>query len=121
MKADTDLGQMIEGWERRLSSEVTENPVALGGKAAGRSKVKVATDLIIAKNPKSAFPIFQLFRKAELFTLSELISIFMNLSDLDKSLKSTATDPRHLLERLIFSICRTGGAISSSNRPQGPG
>lgn len=120
LTADAELGRLLEGWGRQLSDGTTE-PVASDGKTAGRSKAKVSTDLFVAKNPKSAFPIFQLFRKAELFTLPELISILTNLADADLSLKSTATDPKHLLERQIFFICRIEEVISSSNRRQGPG
>ena len=60
---------------------------------------------MMAKNPKSAFPLFQLFRKADLFTLDDLMGILLAIQDTDNALKSTGSDPKLLLERVIFKIC----------------
>ena len=75
-------------------------------KAAG--KKKPVTDLLMAPNPKNAYPIYQTFLKSDGFSQKELIGILMELADLDHRMKSATDHPLVLLENLIISICTMG-------------
>jgi DNA polymerase-3 subunit delta len=70
-------------------------------------KSKTATDLIIAKNPKNAYPIYQLFKKSERFSKKDLLKAVESLNAADKRLKSGSQKPKLVLEKVILGICRT--------------
>jgi DNA polymerase-3 subunit delta len=70
-------------------------------------KSKTATDLIIAKNPKNAYPIYQLFKKSERFSKKDLLKAVESLNAADKRLKSGSQKPKLVLEKVILEICRT--------------
>ena len=65
-----------------------------------------ACDLLIAPNPKNAYPIFQNFLKSESFTVTELTHALDALADLDYSIKSSGTDAAAGLENFIMGLCR---------------
>jgi DNA polymerase-3 subunit delta len=71
----------------------------------GKKKNPVLS-LVIAKNPNSAYPVFQIFLKSDNFSKIELIKALEILFEADKALKSTGQDPRLLLEHTIISICK---------------
>ncbi|MBC2710802.1 MAG: hypothetical protein HGJ94_07325 [Desulfosarcina sp.] len=87
---------LIEAWDSIL------NPPADGKKR----KKAASSDLVLAKNPKSPFPVFQTLKKADSFSLEALISAIINLSETDIRLKSTGQDPRMLLEAFLIGLCR---------------
>lgn len=65
-----------------------------------------ATDLTIAFNSKSSYPVYQTFLKSEKFGLNELASIMAELSDMDYRFKSSSDgDQAIVLEELIIRIC----------------
>ncbi len=95
-EADGDLTAMVNAWHGLL------NPTS-----AGQKKQAVASsDLVLAKNPKSPFPVFQTLKKADHFSLEELMATMVDLSDIDLRMKSTGQDPRILLEAFLIGLCR---------------
>lgn len=118
------------GWQARMSFDAFKNRVmpavgqydtALaehaaqlqqGGDAAGEKKTggkkgaKPATDLLIAKNPKNAYPVYQQFLQSERFSARELEAAIIALHEADMRLKTTGQAPRAVLEDVVFTICR---------------
>jgi DNA polymerase-3 subunit delta len=96
---DRELLALIETWE----SELAEPPVE--GPKKKKAKAKVVSDLVLAKNPGNAFPVYQLIKKSDGFSREELLRAIELLSRTDSQLKSSALDARLILERLIWQIC----------------
>ncbi|MFW6284491.1 MAG: DNA polymerase III subunit delta, partial [Desulfosalsimonas sp.] len=74
------------------------------GMADESGKDKAGTDMVIAKNPKNPYPVYQVFIQADRFTGRELSQALSAIARADLSMKSTATQPRAVLESLIFSV-----------------
>ncbi|MFO7861970.1 MAG: hypothetical protein R6U41_12190 [Desulfosalsimonas sp.] len=70
----------------------------------GSGKDKAGTDMVIAKNPKNAYPVYQVFIQADRFTGHELSQALAAIARADLAMKSTGTSPRAVLESLIFSV-----------------
>lgn len=75
-------------------------------KPANKKKA-VSTDLLLAPNPKSPYPVFQNFLKSENYSLNELIQAMGDLSDLDYGLKSSSREAVIGLENFILTLCKT--------------
>ena len=75
-----------------------------------KKKSKSTTDLLIAKNPKNAYPIYLLLKKTERFSKDELINAFEILNTADKGLKTGGQNHRLVLEQVIWGICRSSSA-----------
>jgi DNA polymerase-3 subunit delta len=101
---DRFLAESVQRWEERLSPEQTAAKKGAKKKAAG-------TDLAIVKNPRSPFPVYNAFKKSDNFTLGELKLAHRAVADADMLLKSTAQNPKRVLENVLFKIC--------GSRPQG--
>ncbi len=97
---DRELLNRLEAWESVLA------PPSPGGKK--KKKASAATDLILSRNPASAYPLFQLFRKADGFSREELLAAIPLLSEADFRLKTSALNPRLILERVVWQICGVG-------------
>jgi DNA polymerase-3 subunit delta len=109
---DADLQGQLETWDRMLSKHTGKDNQP--SKTKGKKKTpRPVTDLVIAKNPKNPYPVYQMLLKSERFTTDELISVFELLSQTDLSLKSTAQNPRLLLEKLILFICQEQKNVNS--------
>jgi len=87
--------------------EAIFKPEANSGK--GKKAKPSANDLLLAPNPKSAYPVFQNFHKSEHFSLNELIGAMMMLSDLDMKLKTSAVQAEVAIEFFIMTLCRKKG------------
>ncbi|WP_300458248.1 DNA polymerase III subunit delta [Desulfobacula sp.] len=74
-----------------------------------KKKKDPPNDLLLAPNPKNPYPVFQVFQKAENFSLNELNQAVFFLSDLDYRLKSSSFDAKTQIENFIINICRKGG------------
>lgn len=99
IKFDAETEKTMSQWNEELKSS-ENNSSAKSGPA------KNSTDLMIASNPKSAYPVYQTFLKADKFRLDELISIMCELSEIDYRFKSSSdSDPFILLEQMIIKIC----------------
>ncbi|WP_321492936.1 DNA polymerase III subunit delta [uncultured Desulfobacter sp.] len=66
-----------------------------------------ASDLLLAQNPKNAYPIFQNFLKSEKFSMEELTRAIGALADLDYRIKSSGGDAATGIENFIIGLCRT--------------
>ena len=77
-----------------------------GGKKKGKTK-KGATDLVLAKNPKSAYPVYKLLKNASRFSTQELVGGMLALKQVETRLKTGEKNPRILLEQFILSLAKT--------------
>ena len=93
---DEAFGELQQAWDAMLAPD---------GKKTGRKKA-AASDLMLCRNPRSPFPVFQTFKKAENFTLEELAAAMIRLSATDLRMKSTGQDPRMLLEACLIGLCK---------------
>jgi DNA polymerase-3 subunit delta len=98
---DRDILNRLSDWEKMtVAAESNET-----GKPSKR-KDKTQSDLGIVKNPQNPYPVFQLAQNAQGFSLSELQAAMETLCDADLQMKSTPKNPRLILEKVIFTICR---------------
>lgn len=102
---DRELQEQLVRWESGLAGGGGTD--GKSKQAGGKRKKQPATDLVIAKNPKNAYPVYQMFKKAERFTKEELVSIIGMLDRADRRMKTSGQDGRNLLEQIVFSICRS--------------
>ena len=96
---DKDLIQRVDKWNQMMSDDP--------GSPAQKRKKKAVTDLLIAKNPKNSYPVYQTLIKSERFTKNTLSDSLEALSETDLLLKSSRQDPKLILEKLIMRICQT--------------
>ncbi|RPJ75951.1 MAG: hypothetical protein EHM15_02790 [Desulfobacteraceae bacterium] len=97
LRHDEELSNRLEVWETALAGPPQE------GKK--KKKASAASDLFLARNPASAYPLFQLFKKAQGFSREELLAAIPLLGEADLQLKSSALNPRLILERVVWQIC----------------
>jgi len=102
---DRNLLDHLSGWQTMLEDE---NPARqIGSRAKSKKKKsKLTTDLLIAKTPHNAYPIYQLLKKSERFSKEDLINAFETLNTADQKLKTGGPAARLVLETLILGICR---------------
>ena len=112
MAYDKDLIQGVEKWNQMVS----EGSDSKGAKPAQKRKKKAVTDLLIAKNPKNSYPVYQVLIKSERFTKKKLSESLEALSETDLLLKSSRQDPKLILEKLVMRICQTDheGKVTAS-------
>ena len=101
---DQALLKVLEDWENQEPS--FDNIAKAPARGKGKTKKKIQTDLLLARNPKNAYPVYQLMKKSEHYTRSELLTAVGLLSETDAQLKLSGQDPKLILERLVFKICR---------------
>lgn len=101
---DAALNALVGDWD------VILHPLREGG----RPKKSAASDLVLAKNPKSPFPVFHILQRAERFSLEALRSAVIDLSAVDQRMKSTGQDPRMLLEAFLIDFCRSADGPTES-------
>ncbi len=103
LEYDHSLQQAIEKWEQvGLRPEAAVTDAARGKK---KKKRKIQTDLILARNPKNGYPVYQLLKKSAHFTKNELITAVDLLNETDVQLKTSRQDPKLVLDRLVLKIC----------------
>ncbi|MEJ2730720.1 MAG: hypothetical protein P8185_19835 [Deltaproteobacteria bacterium] len=100
---DQELLKVLEDWENQepSSDDIAKAPA----RGKGKIKKKIQTDLLLARNPKNAYPVYQLIKKSKRYTKSELLAAVGLLSETDAQLKLSGQDPKLILERLVFKIC----------------
>ncbi len=76
------------------------------GETGSKKKKEAGSDLFLAPNPKSLYPVFQLFLKTRNFTLIEIEQALANLADLDHQFKTSALDAKTGIETFIIKLCR---------------
>ncbi|MGB5746464.1 MAG: hypothetical protein WBM69_05755 [Desulfobacterales bacterium] len=104
VKYDRELLDQLDGWQTMLTEETDPQNSEIPVKKK-KIKTKTATDLLIAKNPKNAYPIYLLFKKSERYSKDELLEAFDSLNEADKKLKSSGQNPKLVLEKVILDIC----------------
>jgi DNA polymerase-3 subunit delta len=72
----------------------------------GKRKNRPDTDLVLVKNPKSVYPVYQLFKQAEGFGAAHLTASVNRLCEADRSLKTSAAPARWVVESLLWFICK---------------
>jgi DNA polymerase III subunit delta len=114
VRHDQELLARLEAGEAALAEE---EPAAPKKK---RKKAKIATDLLLAKNPANAYPVYQLLKKAERFSRGDLLRALAAVREADIKLKSSGLNPRLVLERTIHTICGSGYAGPEDGEPGRP-
>jgi DNA polymerase-3 subunit delta len=100
---DHSLLNILEVWENPEPRYADVDKTPARGK--GKKKAKVQTDLLLARNPKNAYPVYQLLKKSERYSQSELLAAVGLLNETDMQLKTSNQDPKLILERLLFKLC----------------
>jgi len=98
---DSELLNRLGDWDKMM---IAVEPDEAGKPSKGKAKTK--TDLGIVKNPQNPYPVFQTAQRAQGFTLMELQTAVETLWDADLQMKSTAKNPRLIMENVILTICR---------------
>jgi len=88
----------IGAWETTLAGDPAEEKKR-------KKSDKAATDLQLARNPGNPFPVYQTLKKADRFSRAELLRALEALAEADVRLKSSALNPRLILERVVWQIC----------------
>lgn len=70
----------------------------------GRKK-KITSDIILAKNPNSPYPVYLLMKNSGRYSLDELVMSLDFLKNADRRLKSTGEDARLILDDLLIKVC----------------
>lgn len=120
IKADAELQNTLLLWSdelgNKMENEYTKDSDSektaskpKGKKTKIMANKKNTTDLVIAPNPKNAYPVYQTFLKSDNFGIDELASIMMELSEMDYRFKSSSDgDQAIVLEEMIMRICTNG-------------
>ncbi len=100
---------LIQAYDKTLSDCMAQwhtGPCASDKDGKGKKKAGPVSDLVIAKNPRSPYPVYLLLKNSEKFTLKALLDAMRYLSAADIKLKSTGQNPKLIMEDLLFKICR---------------
>jgi len=80
-RADVALVKELESWEESSS------------------------DFFLASKSKSTYPEYQIFKKSDNFSITELENILIDLGELDNKFKSSSQDPQILIKDFLFRTC----------------
>ena len=72
----------------------------------GTKKKKSKPSLMIAKNPKSVYPVYSSFKSSDNYSRQELIQAIQVLYEADKRIKTGSQNNNQIIERTIIEICR---------------
>ena len=97
---DQHLLDRLHAWDEQLLPEGAD-----GSKTPRKKKGKSTTDLLVARNPNNAYPVYQTLIKAEGYSTQELLCAMESLARADVQLKSSGQRPKIILESVVFSIC----------------
>ena len=102
------LPKVVE-YDKKTKTDIKElNESFLNHDSKKKSK---QNELLLAPNPKNAYPVFQIFQKSENFSQTELNQALIFLSDMDYKMKSSSFNVKTALENFIINICSKGGFI----------
>lgn len=106
---DAQLSEVCAPWESIKDGPDEETAdgeaTAAPKKKQDKKKKNLAADLAVAQNPANPYPIYVMLKKADLFSMEELLNAYIRLSDIDIQLKRTGLDPQLLLEAAVMRIC----------------
>jgi DNA polymerase-3 subunit delta len=100
---DQKLIKILEGWDKPAPSAGDMDKAPARDK--GKKKRKIQTDLLLVRNSKNAYPVYQLMKKSERYSKAELLAAVGLLNETDAQLKLSGQDPKLILERLVFKLC----------------
>jgi len=103
-KYDKNILNRVTAWQDILSTDTGKEETIT--KKASKKKQPAATELLIAKNPQNAYPVYQMFKKSEKFTEENLFYAMESLSRADLRIKTSAQNKKLILEEAIIKICR---------------
>ncbi|MDJ0785001.1 MAG: hypothetical protein QNJ22_23745 [Desulfosarcinaceae bacterium] len=101
---DQSLVQLLDEWSQTLQQN-TEN---LQGRKRAKKGPTLQSDLVLAKSPQSAYPVYQLLLKADKYSTTDLLAALDKAQQADRRLKGSRLSPALILEELIIDICRPG-------------
>jgi DNA polymerase-3 subunit delta len=101
---DKLLLEELARWDKLLNPE-DESPKDGKPKKSRKSEKSISSDILMAKNPQNAYPIYQLMLKSALFSIRELTDAMELLGRADRMLKTSGTDPKTMLEKTVVAIC----------------
>lgn len=104
---DAILIARLEEWEAKLKSE-SDGPMHKKKKKSAQAEKKAAvpaTDMLLAKQPASPYPLYLLMQKSDRFSRNDLIAAIISLDQANLSLKSSGLKPELILEKMIQKIC----------------
>jgi len=82
-------------------------------------KDKTPTDMIIVKNPKNPYPVYQTFIQSDRFSGPELGRVIKALHTADLEMKTTGRLPKAVIEAMIFEVfAPMPDKISGKNQTQ---
>ena len=98
--------QNVLDYEQLLAERMNsgEDSVVSGTQKTKQKRSK--STLIIAKNPKSIYPVYLSFKASENYQLQELIEAIHFLYQADKKIKTGSQDNGRVIEQVIIQICR---------------
>ena len=103
---DRQLQAHLDAWEQDLQGT---HAAESGNRAKKQSKQpKVQGDLLLAKNPKNAYPVYQTLLKAANFSMPELTAAMDRLRHTDLVLKTTGQNAKIVIEQAVMHICGYG-------------
>ncbi len=97
---DKQLLDRLNAWNQQMVHEVGKD-----SKKPSKKKGKTATDLLVARNPNNAYPVYQTLLRAEGYSEQALKGALECLARADVQLKTSGQKPKMILESLVFSIC----------------
>ena len=100
---DKLLLEELDKWEQDLNSD--SYPATGKSSRSKNSSSKKTADLLVARNPNNAYPLYLLMRKLGRFTIEDLLKAMEELLDSDRHLKSSPQEPKLVLEKLIVRLC----------------
>lgn len=99
---DQALATQIAQWSQTL----TANDAPTDKGKHRRKPPSLQSDLVLAKNPQNAYPVYQLLLKADKFSLTDLLSCLEKIQETDMRLKGSRLNPALVIEDLVIGICR---------------
>ena len=97
VSSDSHLKEYIDRQENMMAGE--------NGLSGTPGEKDTKTDLILIKNPRNPYPVFQTFLASGRFSKNELLNAMKQLGEADILLKTTSQDARMVMDRLVFKIC----------------
>jgi DNA polymerase III subunit delta len=94
------LRNRLADWEIDLEKQVAK------GEKKRSKKIGDNSDLFMMKNPKNPYPVYQLLKKSDNFSMNDLKAALKTIKNADMLMKTTAQNPRCVLEDVVFNICR---------------
>jgi DNA polymerase III subunit delta len=94
------LRKCLADWDAGLEEQKEK-----GKKRSPKKKAGDGSDLFIMKNPKNPYPTYQLLKKSDHFSMVDLKVALNAIKDGDLAMKSTAQNPKRVLEAVVFKIC----------------